>query len=60
MLFTNSFDIPTIQQASSILVGTHDFGFFCKSGSEPKSTIRIIYSIKRYFCYIDIRQLFFA
>lgn len=54
MLFTNSFDIQTIQQTSSILVGTHDFGFLCKSGSEPKSTIRTIYSIKIYSPKKDI------
>ncbi|MDD2697255.1 MAG: tRNA pseudouridine(38-40) synthase TruA [Arcobacteraceae bacterium] len=41
-------NLELLQKASKILEGRYDFAFFSKSGSEPKSTIREIYSVKIY------------
>lgn len=46
--FIESFNLNIIKKASYELCGTFDFEYFCKSGSEPKSTIRTIHSIKIY------------
>ncbi|WP_104740272.1 tRNA pseudouridine(38-40) synthase TruA [Helicobacter bizzozeronii] len=37
-----------LQKALDLFVGTHDFGYFCKQGSDPKSTIRTIYKASCY------------
>jgi len=37
-----------INDALKLFVGTHDFAFFSKTGSDPKSTIRTIEEIKLY------------
>lgn len=39
-------DIEAMKSAGKQLLGEHDFANFCASGSEVKSTIRKIYSIK--------------
>lgn len=39
-------DIEAMKTAGKVLLGEHDFANFCASGSEIKSTIRKIYSIK--------------
>jgi tRNA pseudouridine38-40 synthase len=41
-------DLPLIQKASKLFLGVHDFAYFSKIGSEPKSTVREIYGIKIY------------
>lgn len=41
-------DEDKIKEAINILKGVHDFEYFSKTGSEPKSTIREIYDIKLY------------
>ena len=41
-------DIKMIQDVIGIFEGRYDFGYFSKTGSEPKSTIREIYSAKVY------------
>jgi len=41
-------DQDKINDAIDILKGIHDFEYFSKTGSEPKSTIREIYDIKLY------------
>jgi tRNA pseudouridine38-40 synthase len=46
--YDNNIDIQQIQKAIKILLGTHDFKYFSKKGSDPKSTIREIYKIKFY------------
>ncbi len=49
--FISSFphiDIDQIESISKLFCGTHDFAYFSKTGSEPKSTIRTIYKIDLY------------
>ncbi len=41
-------DEKKIKQVLKTLTGTYDFKYFSKTGSDPKSTIRIIYNIKLY------------
>ncbi len=44
-----------IQEAIKLFIGVHDFEYFSKKGSDPKSTVREIYDIKFYQykdCYI--------
>jgi tRNA pseudouridine38-40 synthase len=37
-----------IQELLPLFYGTHDFNYFSKNGSDPKSTIRTIYKIDLY------------
>lgn len=39
-------DLKLMKQAGEILLGEHDFKNFCASGSDVKSTVKTIYSIK--------------
>jgi tRNA pseudouridine38-40 synthase len=48
MAYKPSLNLEKIKNAAKVLIGIHDFEFFCKKGSEPHSTIREIYSIKIY------------
>ncbi len=41
-------NLEVLQKASKILIGQHNFLYFSKSGSEPKSTVREIYDVKIY------------
>ena len=41
-------DLTMIQDVIGIFEGTYDFEYFSKRGSEPKSTIRTIYSAQAY------------
>jgi len=41
-------NLPLLREASKLFLGVHNFAYFSKMGSEPKSTIREIYSIKIY------------
>ena len=41
-------DIQKIQEAMVLFEGEHDFEYFSKSGSDPKSTIREIYKCRFY------------
>lgn len=45
---TDSFDIKQAQAALKCFEGRHDFKSFCKTGSEPKTTIRTIYKTNVY------------
>ncbi|BCZ17426.1 tRNA pseudouridine synthase A [Helicobacter sp. NHP19-003] len=40
--------LESLQEALNCLVGTHDFKYFCKTGSSPKHTRRTLYKA---FCY---------
>ena len=46
--YESNIDKSLICQAIKSFVGIHDFEYFSKKGSEPKSTIREIYNIKFY------------
>ncbi|MCK5110797.1 MAG: tRNA pseudouridine(38-40) synthase TruA [Arcobacteraceae bacterium] len=46
--YHKNINIDKIQEAAKYFIGIHDFEYFSKSGSEPKSTIREIYDIKFY------------
>ncbi len=48
-----------IKAAIKLFMGKHDFEYFCKTGSEPESTVREIYDIKLYK-YKDIYVLKFC
>lgn len=50
-------DLNSMQNATQILKGVHDFAYFSKTGSDPKSTIREIYDviIYQYKSYIIIK-----
>ncbi len=52
-------NIDKINEAIDILIGIHDFDYFCKKGSEPISTIREIYSIQ-FYKHQDIYVLKFS
>jgi tRNA pseudouridine38-40 synthase len=41
-----------------LFIGVHDFEYFCKTGSEPASTIREIYAID-FYKYNDLHILRF-
>ena len=41
-------DVEKMQKAATLFEGEHDFEYFCKNGSEPKSTIRHIYKCRFY------------
>lgn len=41
-----SLDIEKMQEAASLIEGTHDFKSFCASGSSVKGTVRTVYSAK--------------
>ncbi len=43
-----SLDLKLMQEASSVLEGTHDFAAFCSAGSSVETTVRTIYSIDVY------------
>ncbi|MDR2342865.1 MAG: tRNA pseudouridine(38-40) synthase TruA [Campylobacteraceae bacterium] len=47
-LFLPKFDLPLFNKALSLFVGTHDFGFFKKSGSQTKDDIRTLYKADAY------------
>ena len=51
--FEKHIDIKKIQEAIGLFKGIHDFKYFSKNGSEPKSTIREIFDIK-FYKYKDI------
>ncbi len=42
----NPVDIAKLQHISESFVGKHDFKAYCKSGSQVKTTVREIYSVK--------------
>lgn len=46
--FKENIDIAKIQNAIKYLVGTHDFEYFCKSGSDTKTFIRTVHEAKIY------------
>jgi len=46
--YYNNIDINKIQEAIKLFKGIHNFEYFSKKGSDPKSTIREIYYIKFY------------
>jgi len=46
--YSSTIDENKIQEAIKLFIGIHDFEYFSKNGSEPKSTIREIYDIKFY------------
>jgi tRNA pseudouridine38-40 synthase len=48
-----------INKAIKLFIGVHNFEYFSKKGSEPKSTIREIYDIK-FYKYRDIYVLKFS
>lgn len=52
--YVKHFDIQTITNAAKLFEGEHDFEFFSKTGSKPKSTQRIIYATKVYSPKKDI------
>lgn len=39
-------DVEKMKQAAELFVGEHDFGGFCSSGSQVKTTVRTIYDLK--------------
>lgn len=51
--FHDSIDIESIQKAIVLFEGVHDFEYFSKSGSDPKSTVREIYKC-RFYKYKDV------
>jgi tRNA pseudouridine38-40 synthase len=46
--YHDSIDVRRIQEAISYFEGEHDFDYFCKQGSNPKSTVREIYKCRFY------------
>lgn len=52
-------DENKINEVLQLFIGRHDFEYFCKTGSEPESTVREIYDIKLYK-YKDIYVLKFC
>ena len=48
MHYIKNLDLNILKEASKYFIGVHDFAFFSKKGSEPKSTIREIYKIDMY------------
>lgn len=46
--YCNSIDETKIQQSIKAFIGIHDFEYFSKNGSEPKSTVREIFDIRFY------------
>ncbi len=46
--FLEDIDFATLQEKIKLFCGTHDFKFFMKSGSDVKSTTRIIYKAFAY------------
>jgi tRNA pseudouridine38-40 synthase len=38
-------DIPSMQKAADVLVGTHDFQSFCSAGSQAETTVRTVTGI---------------
>ena len=38
-------DIEKMREAARLLVGEHDFGAFCSTGSQAETTVRIIYAV---------------
>ena len=48
LYYEKSIDIKAIKEAIKLFIGVHDFEYFSKKGSEPKSTIREIFDIKFY------------
>lgn len=57
--YYKNIDKQKINEAIKCFLGVHDFEYFCKSGSEPSSTIREIYDIK-FYEYNDIYVLKFS
>ena len=48
LAYYKNIDHDKIIEASNILIGTHNFKYFSKTGSDPHSTIRTILNIKLY------------
>ena len=48
LCYHDKIDREKIEEAVQLFEGVHDFAYFCKSGSEPKSTIREIYKCRVY------------
>ena len=46
--YHDSLDEKKIQEAMVLFEGEHDFAYFCKSGSDPKSTVREIVKCRFY------------
>ena len=46
--YHQNINIKLIQEAMKLFIGTHNFEYFSKNGSEPKSTVREIYSVNFY------------
>lgn len=46
--FKENLDIQKLSNAIKLLIGTHDFEYFCKSGSDTKTFIRTVYDAKIY------------
>ena len=46
--YHDSIDEKSIKEAIVLLEGEHDFDYFCKRGSDPKSTVRRIYKARFY------------
>jgi len=56
--YYKNIDTHKIKEAIQLFVGTHDFEYFSKKGSDPHSTIREIYDIK-FYKYKDLYVLNF-
>jgi tRNA pseudouridine38-40 synthase len=48
LYYHKDINLDKIQEACNHFIGIHDFEYFSKNGSEPKSTVREIYDIKFY------------
>ena len=48
LCYHDRIDQEKIEEAIGLFEGVHDFAYFCKSGSDPKSTIREIYKCRVY------------
>ncbi len=59
LLYHDKLDIAKMQEAMKLFEGIHDFAYFSKSGSDPKSTIREIFKAGMYrrgdvyICYFE-------
>jgi tRNA pseudouridine38-40 synthase len=58
LAYYTDIDVEKINSAIELFIGTHDFGYFSKKGSDPISTIREIYDIK-FYEYKDVFVLNF-
>jgi tRNA pseudouridine38-40 synthase len=48
LCYHDNLDVKKIESAIGLFEGEHDFAYFCKSGSDPKSTLREIYRCRFY------------